>query len=100
MSGILLQAPPQRCRCPNGVTASTIWNREHGWTIDLGYIPQVIAFLGYHPILSPGDLLERLAWYKQVNGLTLEELGTAMGRDPEQLADWLRVNKIGTLPLF
>jgi transcriptional regulator with XRE-family HTH domain len=33
--------------------------------------------------------MERLAWYKQVNGLTLEQLGTEMGRDPEQLADWL-----------
>jgi len=33
--------------------------------------------------------MERLAWYKQVNGLTLEQLGSEMGRDPEQLADWL-----------
>ena len=72
-----------------GVTTSTIWNWEHGWTIDLRYIPRVIAFLGYNPIPCPDDLLERLAWYKQVNGLTLEKLGAEMGRDPEQLADWL-----------
>ncbi len=38
---------------------------------------------------EPDDLLGKLAWYKQVNGLTLEHLGTEMGRDPEQLADWL-----------
>lgn len=72
-----------------GVTASTIWNWEHGWTVDLCFIPRVIAFLGYNPIPCPDDVIERLAWYKQVNGLTLEQLSTEMGRDPEQLADWL-----------
>jgi len=34
--------------------------------------------------------MERLSWYKQVNGLSLEQLGADMGRDPEQLSDWLR----------
>jgi transcriptional regulator with XRE-family HTH domain len=72
-----------------GVTTSTIWNWEHGRTIDSRYIPRVITFLGYNPIPCPEDVLEQLAWYKQVNGLTFEELGTEMGRDPEQLADWL-----------
>jgi DNA-binding XRE family transcriptional regulator len=72
-----------------GVTPSTIWNWEHRWSVDLRYIPRVIAFLGYNPISPPEDMLERLAWYKQVNGLTLEQLGAEMGRDPEQLADWL-----------
>jgi DNA-binding XRE family transcriptional regulator len=72
-----------------GVTASTIWNWEHGWNVDLRYIPRIIAFLGYNPIPCPGDLIERLAWYKQVHGLTLEQLGAEMVRDPEQLADWL-----------
>ena len=72
-----------------GVTTSTIWNWEHGWIIDLRHIPRVIEFLGYNPIPCPDDIVERLAWYKQVNGLTLELLGAEMGRDPEQLADWL-----------
>lgn len=72
-----------------GVTTSTIWNWEHGWTINLKYIPRVIQFLGYNPIPCPDDIIERLSWYKQVSGLTLEELGAEMGRDPEQLADWL-----------
>lgn len=72
-----------------GVTTSTIWNWEHGWTIDLRYIPLVIEFLGYNPISCPDGLMARLAWYKQVNGLPLEELGAEMKRDPEQLADWL-----------
>jgi len=72
-----------------GVTTSSIWNWEHGWTIDLRYIPRVIEFLGYNPIPCPDDVLEKLAWFRQVNGLTLEQLGAEIGRDPEQLSDWL-----------
>ena len=52
-------------------------------------MPKVIEFLGYNPISCPEELMERLAWYKQVNGLSLELLGAEMGRDPEQLSDWL-----------
>lgn len=72
-----------------GVTASTIWNWEHGWNIDLRYLPRIITFLGYNPIPCPEDPLKQLAWFKQVNGFTFEELGNQMGRDPEQLADWV-----------
>jgi len=72
-----------------GVTTSTIWNWEHDWTVDLRCVPHLIEFLGYNPIPCPDDIVERLAWYKQVNGLTLEELGAEMNRDPEQLSDWL-----------
>jgi hypothetical protein len=52
-------------------------------------MPKVIEFLGYNPIPCPDNILERLAWYKQVSGLTFEDLGAEMSRDPEQLADWL-----------
>jgi len=72
-----------------GVTTSTIWNWEHGWTVDPCYMPRVIEFLNYNPIPCPEDLMGRLAWYKQVNGLSLEQLGAEMGRNPEQLSDWL-----------
>jgi len=72
-----------------GVTTSSVWNWEHGWSVDFRYMPRVIKFLGYNPIPQPDDLLERLAWYKQVNGLTLEQLGAEMERAPKQLADWL-----------
>ena len=72
-----------------GVTTSTSWNWDHGWTFDLRYMPRIIEFLGYNPIPCPDNILERLAWYKQVNGLTFEDLGAEMSRDPEQLADWL-----------
>jgi len=73
-----------------GVTTSTIWNWENNWSsITLSCMPKVIEFLGYNPIPQPEDLMERLAWYKQVNGLSLEQLGAKMDRDPEQLSDWL-----------
>lgn len=72
-----------------GVTASSIWNWEHGSPIRLRSVAKVVEFLGYNPIPCPEDLIGRLAWYKQVNGLSLNRLGTEMGRDPEQLADWL-----------
>jgi transcriptional regulator with XRE-family HTH domain len=73
-----------------GVTASTVWNWENGWSsITLSCMPKVIEFLGYNPIPCPEDLMGRLVWYKQVKGLSLEQLGAEMGRDPEQLADWL-----------
>jgi transcriptional regulator with XRE-family HTH domain len=73
-----------------GVTTSTIWNWENGWSsITLSCMPKVIEFLGYNPIPCPEDLMEKLAWFRQVNGLTLEQLGAEMGRDPEQLSDWL-----------
>lgn len=52
-------------------------------------MPKIIKFLGYNPIPDPKGLMERLAWYKQVNDLTLEKLGADMGRDQEQLSDWL-----------
>ena len=72
-----------------GVTTSTIWNWEHGWTVDFRYIPQIITFLGYNPIPCPDDIIEKLAWFKQINGLTLEQLGVEMGREPEQVGEWL-----------
>jgi len=56
--------------------------------ITLSCMPKVIEFLGYNPIPCPDGLMDRLAWYKLVNGLPLEEPGSKMGRDPEQLADW------------
>ena len=72
-----------------GVTTSTVWNWENVGSVDLRFIPRVIEFLGYNPIPQPAGLLERLSWYKKINGLSLERLDVEMGRDPEQLADWL-----------
>ena len=37
----------------------------------------------------PEDPIEKLKYFKQVKGLSYERLGEMMGRDPEQLIDWL-----------
>jgi len=73
-----------------GVTTSTVWNWENRGSVGLRFIPRIVEFLGYNPISQPEDLMGKLAWYKLVNGLSLEWLGAEIGRDPEQLADWLR----------
>lgn len=72
-----------------GVTESTVWNWEHGTEPELRYLPKIIEFLGYVPFECPDDPVGRLRYYKRVNGLSYEMLGELMGRDPEQLADWL-----------
>jgi transcriptional regulator with XRE-family HTH domain len=72
-----------------GVTTSSIWNWEHGLEPELRYQPQIITFLGYIPFDCPTDTMGRLAWYKRVHGMTLDDLGEIMKRDPEQLSDWL-----------
>jgi transcriptional regulator with XRE-family HTH domain len=77
-----------------GVTENTVWNWEHGTEPELVHVPAVLAFLGYVPWECPSDPVGRLAHFKKVKGLSLRRLGALMGRDPEQLTDWLsgRVN--------
>jgi len=72
-----------------GVTESSIWNWEHGVEPELQYNPKIIKFLGYIPFDCPDDTVGRLGWYKRAMGMNLDHLGEAMGRDPEQLSDWL-----------
>ena len=72
-----------------GVTESSIWNWEHGTEPELQYNQRIIKFLGYIPFDCPDDTVGRLAWYKRAMGMNLDQLGEIMGRDPEQLSDWL-----------
>ena len=71
------------------VTESSVWNWEHGTEPKLHYNPIIIKFLGYIPFDCPDDTVGRLAWYKRSMGMNLDCLGGVMGRDPEQLSDWL-----------
>jgi DNA-binding XRE family transcriptional regulator len=71
------------------VTESSVWNWEHGTEPELHYNPRIIKFLGYIPFDCPDDTVGRLAWYKRSMGMNLDCLGGVMGRDPEQLSDWL-----------
>ena len=72
-----------------GVAESTLWNWEHGTEPELIHIPAVLAFIGYVPWELPEEPVSRLAHFKKVKGLSFERLGELMGRDPEQLSDWL-----------
>ena len=72
-----------------GVTDSSVWNWEHGTEPELHNNPNIIKFLGYIPFDCPDDTVERLAWSKRAKGMNFDHLGEAMGRDPEQLSDWL-----------
>jgi transcriptional regulator with XRE-family HTH domain len=72
-----------------GVTESTMWNWEHGTEPELRHMPKIIEFLGYVPFECPEDTIGQLRYFKRVNGLSYERLGALMGRDPEQLTDWL-----------
>lgn len=72
-----------------GVTESTVCNWEHGTEPELIHIPKIIEFLGYVPFECPDDPIGKLKYFKQSKGLSFERLGELMGRDPEQLTDWL-----------
>jgi len=72
-----------------GVSESTVWNWEHGTEPELRYIPRILEFIGYIPFECPEDPVEKLRYYKLINGLSYERLGRLMRRDPEQLTDWL-----------
>jgi hypothetical protein len=39
------------------------------------------------------DPIGKLRYFKRVNGLSYERLGEMMGRDPEELTDWLSGGK-------
>jgi hypothetical protein len=41
------------------------------------------------PFECPEDPIGKLKYFKQVKGLSYEKLDDLMGRDPEQLTDWL-----------
>jgi len=58
------------------------------------YIPAVIAFLSRVPWEKPDDPIGRLAHFKKVNGLSFKRLWELMGRDPEQLEDWLSARHV------
>ncbi|MFZ6017889.1 MAG: hypothetical protein ACOYU0_09910 [Nitrospirota bacterium] len=52
-------------------------------------MPKIIEVLGCMPFECPESPLGKLRYFKRVNGLSYEKLGKVMGRDPEQLMDWV-----------
>ena len=55
----------------------------------LRHMPRVIEFLGYALFECPEDSVGKLKYFKLVKGLSYARLGGLIGRDPEQLTDWL-----------
>jgi transcriptional regulator with XRE-family HTH domain len=77
-----------------GVSEATVCNWEKNRTQPkIEHIPKIIRFLGYAPFPCPKDILGRLAYLKKIKGLTFRGLGELMGRDHEQLANWLSFQK-------
>ncbi len=74
-----------------GVSEGSIWNWENGTQPHVKYVPNIIKFIGYIPFKSPenGDAIDRLRYFKLINGLTIKQLAKNMGRSQEQLADWI-----------
>lgn len=72
-----------------GVSEASVYSWERGTEPELAHIPKIIEFLGYVPFECPGDLLGRLRYFKLINGMLYERLDAAMGRDSEQLVDWM-----------
>ena len=72
-----------------GISEASVWNWERGIEPELRYMPAIIKFLGYVPFDCPDDLIGRLRYFKLINGFSYERLGKIMGRDPEQLTDWM-----------
>lgn len=74
-----------------GVSEATIYNWERGVEPELRHMPAIIKFLGFNPLPSPrpDEPLEQLRHYKRSMGMDFIRLGEVMGRDPEQLSDWL-----------
>ena len=75
-----------------GVSEASIWSWERGTETELFHIPNIIEFLGYEPFECPEDVLGRLWHYKLISGLSYIRR-KVMGRDPEQLTDWLTGRK-------
>ncbi len=72
-----------------GTTEATVLNWERGIEPELVHLPQIIDFLEFVPFDCQDDLLGQLRYFKLINGMSFERLGVAMGRDPEQLIDWM-----------
>jgi DNA-binding XRE family transcriptional regulator len=66
-----------------GVDETTIYSWEKNPSNpSLHFTPKVIKFLGHFPLKCQESPIEKLKFYKRVNGLSCKRLGEFMGRDP------------------
>ena len=71
-----------------GVTESTLWNWENGYSDpQLRFIPRIINFLGCDPFVPlPESIGDRLLKYRKSNGVSQKELAKRIGIDPTTLS--------------
>jgi transcriptional regulator with XRE-family HTH domain len=72
-----------------GVDEITITNWERNATTPaIRYIPAIIQFLGYDPLLPAGSFSERLTTARRVLGLSQRTMAERLGVDPGTLQGW------------
>jgi transcriptional regulator with XRE-family HTH domain len=72
-----------------GVSPSTIGVWEKGTNKpEVIQMKSVISFLGFYPLPEPANLAGQIRKYRQVHGLTLEELGKLLGVDGATVWTW------------
>jgi len=77
-----------------GVSVDSLCYWENGRTQpEIRYYPQIIQYIGFNPFPEPVDTIQRLEWYKTVNGLSFDGLAAKTKIHPEQLQAWLTGKK-------
>jgi DNA-binding transcriptional regulator YiaG len=72
-----------------GVHELTITNWEVNATVpEVRYMPAIIRFLGYDPLLPAVSLPERLATVRRGLGLSQRKMSAKLGVDPATLMGW------------
>lgn len=70
-----------------GVDRTTVYNWESGSISPAQWQwPAIVAFLGYVPFSTDGDLPNRLKAYRRVHGLSQIRLAALIGVDPSSVA--------------
>jgi transcriptional regulator with XRE-family HTH domain len=73
-----------------GANENSVWNWENGRSSPaLRFIPAIIGFLGCVPDAIHGRTLgERILAFRQLHGLTQDQLAARLGVDPSTIASW------------
>lgn len=74
-----------------GVTETCITNWELNRNRpEVRYMPKIIAFIGYCPYNTVGDLIDRVETVRQAFGFTRKQLAKILQVDESSLAGWVR----------
>ncbi len=72
-----------------GVRVDTVRNWEVGRNGPAQWQwPAIVAFLGYVPFSTDGDLLEKLKAHRRLHGLSQKRLAALLGVDASTVWDW------------